>query len=96
MKTNGKFPELHAPGTNGIAAPIAPAGAAGSTGAVKLSVNVTRDVGIRLRRIAFDERVSESSIVEIALNGLFTEMSDAQLGEFLRSQGASLRRPARE
>ena len=96
MKTNGKFPELHAPGTNGTAAPIAPAGAAGATGAVKLSVNVTRDVGIRLRRIAFDERVSESSIVEIALNGLFTEMSDAQLGEFLRSQGASLRRPARE
>ena len=66
------------------------------SGAVKLSVNVTRDVGVRLRRIAFDERVSESSIVEIALNGLFTEMSDAQLGEFLRSQGASLRRPARE
>jgi hypothetical protein len=96
MKTNGKLPELQASGTDGAVASIAPGGGAGSSGAVKLSVNVTRDIGIRLRRIAFDERVSESSIVEIALTGLFTEMSDAQLGHFLRSQGASLRRPARE
>ncbi|GAC1441124.1 MAG: hypothetical protein NVS2B8_00240 [Vulcanimicrobiaceae bacterium] len=64
--------------------------------AVKLSVNVTRDVGQRLRRIAFDERVSESSIVEIALSGLFDGRSDTQLGMFLRDHGASLRRPVRD
>ncbi len=64
--------------------------------AVKLSVNVTREVGLRLRRIAFDERVSESSIVEIALEGLFGNRSDAQLGTYLREKGASLRRPVRE
>lgn len=96
MKTNGKLPTSQDAGTNGAIASVAPAGVTGSIGAVKLSVNVTRDVGVRLRRIAFDERVSESSIVEIALNGLFAEMDDAQLGAYLRGQGASLRRPARD
>lgn len=64
--------------------------------AVKLSVNVTRDLGMRLRRLAFDERVSESSIVEIALDGLFADRGDAQLGNYLREHGASLRRPVRD
>ncbi len=96
MKTNGSLPKPQAAGASEAVVSIAQAGVAGSIGAVKLSVNVTRDIGIRLRRIAFDERVSESSIVEIALNGLFADMSDAKLGEFLRSQGASLRRPARD
>jgi hypothetical protein len=47
---------------------------------VKLSVNVSGDIGQRLRRIAFEERLSESSIVQIA---------------FLKEQGASLRRGVR-
>jgi predicted transcriptional regulator len=61
--------------------------------AVKLSVNVSADVGARLRRFAFDERLSESSIVEIALHQLFTRNpSEAALARFLREHGASLRR----
>jgi len=62
---------------------------------VKLSVNVSADVGARLRRVAFDERLSESSIVEIALAQLFGKNSgDGSLGRFLREHGASLRRVA--
>lgn len=64
--------------------------------AVKLSVNVTRNVGARLRRLAFDQRVSESSIVEIALEVLFSRMTDSELAEFLRERGASLRRTAHD
>jgi len=67
-----------------------------SATAVKLSVNVTSTIGTRLRRIAFDERVSESSIVQIALDGLFEGRSDTDLGQFLRDNGASLRRPVRD
>ena len=62
---------------------------------VKLSVNVSPDVGARLRRLAFDERLSESSIVEVALGQLFAKIAtDAGLGRFLREHGATLRRPA--
>jgi len=59
---------------------------------VKLSVNVSGDVGQRLRRIAFEERLSESSIVQIALSLMFDRTADGSVGEFLREQGASLRR----
>lgn len=65
----------------------------GSTeSSVKLSVNVSGDVGQRLRRIAFEERLSESSIVQIALSLMFDRTADGSVGEFLREQGASLRR----
>ena len=65
----------------------------GSTdSSVKLSVNVSSDVGQRLRRIAFEERLSESSIVQIALSLMFDRTTEASVGEFLREQGASLRR----
>ena len=63
-----------------------------SPGAVKLSVNVSAPVGARLRRVAFEERLSESSIVEIALELLFARTTEATLGKFLRDHGASLRR----
>lgn len=66
------------------------------SGAVKLSVNVSNDIGSRLRKIAFDERLSESSIVEISLDMLFAKSTDAQIGKFLRDRGASLRRATRE
>lgn len=61
-------------------------------GAVKLSVNVSAAIGARLRRVAFEERLSESSIVEIALEQVFTRTTEATLGKFLRDHGASLRR----
>ncbi len=70
--------------------------AAAAPGPVKLSVNVTHGIGSRLRKIAFEERLSESSIVEIALESLFAKSTDAQVGKFLRDRGASLRRSTRE
>jgi len=60
---------------------------------VKLSVNVSGSVGSRLRQVAFEERVSESSIVEIALQMLFSRTTDTTVGKYLREHGASLRRP---
>jgi hypothetical protein len=59
---------------------------------IKLSINVSAETGNRLRRIAYGERLSESSIVQIALTLMFDKMTDATVGEFLREQGASLRR----
>ena len=64
-----------------------------TTGAsVKLSVNVSEAIGQRLRRVAFEERLSESSIVEVALDLLFGRTTDANVGRYLRERGASLRR----
>jgi hypothetical protein len=60
--------------------------------AVKLSVNVSAETGGRLRKVAFEERLSESSIVEIALELLFARTTDTTVGKFLREHGASLRR----
>jgi hypothetical protein len=60
--------------------------------AVKLSVNVSAEVGWRLRKVAFEERLSESSIVEIALEQLFARTAENTVGKFLREHGASLRR----
>jgi hypothetical protein len=59
---------------------------------LKLSVNVQESIGNRLRRIAFQERLSESSIVEVALRELFVEKSNAEIAAYLRSRGATLRR----
>ena len=58
----------------------------------KLSVNVSYEVGQRLKRLAFEQRLSESSIVEVALMLLFGRGDDEHLGVFLRQRGASLRR----
>lgn len=76
--------------------PVSAAGSSAVPGsAVKLSVNVSAEIGSRLRRLAFDERLSESSIVEIALGHLFGRTpSDGTLGRLLRENGATLRRSA--
>ena len=66
----------------------------GST-TVKLSVNVAAEVGDRLRHVAFEHRLSESSIVEVALRLLFRDSAGTGLGALLRQQGASLRRRRR-
>lgn len=60
--------------------------------ALKFSVNISGDVGNDLKRIAFDNRVSESSVIEIALRRLFARVSKERLGTFLRQNGACLRR----
>jgi hypothetical protein len=70
-------------------------GAPGAPPPVKLSVNVSGEIGRRLRKVAFDERVSESSIVEIALELLFSRTTELTVGKYLREHGASLRRIAR-
>jgi hypothetical protein len=62
--------------------------------ALKFSINLTTSVGSELKRIAFDNRLSESSIVEVALIQLFARVSPEVLGTFLRRNGACLRRKA--
>jgi hypothetical protein len=57
----------------------------------KLSINVSGDISERLRYLAHGQRLSESSIVEVALRSLFGRGDDAELGSLLRQQGASLR-----
>jgi hypothetical protein len=60
--------------------------------ALKISVNLSRDVGNQLKRIAYEENVSESSVIEIALRQLFRRVSSERLGAFLKENGACLRR----
>lgn len=59
---------------------------------LKFSVNISDDVGSELRRIAFEHRVSESSVIEVALRQLFGRVSKERLGAFLTQNGACLRR----
>lgn len=70
----------------------APDASAATGPSAKLSVNVSAAVGERLRKLAFEERISESSIVEIALQELFNVSPAPELGAFLRERGATLRR----
>ena len=60
--------------------------------ALKFSVNLASDIGSELKRIAFENRVSESSVIEIALRQLFRKVTTDRLGAFLRQNGACLRR----
>lgn len=60
--------------------------------ALKFSINLSSEVGLELRRTAFEERVSESSVIEIALRQLFRKVSSERLGVFLKQNGACLRR----
>lgn len=64
----------------------------GPANALKFSINLSSQVGSELRRIAFEERVSESSVIEIALRQLFRKVSTDRLGPFLKQNGACLRR----
>ena len=60
--------------------------------AQRFTVNLSVEVSEELREIAWQNRVSESSIVEIALRQLFRRVSAPALGAFLRERGACLRR----
>lgn len=60
--------------------------------AQRFTVNLSADVATELRGIGTRHRVSESSIVEIALRQLFRRVSGPALGVFLRDRGACLRR----
>jgi hypothetical protein len=58
----------------------------------KLSVNVSHDISERLRSLAYTHRLSESSIVEVALTMFFARGDDELLGVILKQLGATLRR----
>jgi hypothetical protein len=58
----------------------------------KISVNVGHDISERLRSIAYSNRLSESSIVEVALTMFFARGDDELLGAILKQLGATLRR----
>jgi hypothetical protein len=73
-------------------AEMAPRTDASIAKSAKLSVNVSGTIGNRLRQVAFQERLSESSIVQIALQLMFDATTNEDVGEFLRENGASLRR----
>ena len=63
---------------------------------LKLSVNVSEEIGLRLRQVAFEHRLSESSIVEVALGLLFRKSDGPSIGAVLRQHGATLRRKRRD
>jgi len=65
---------------------------AAASSTLKLSVNVSEEVGLKLRQVAFDHRLSESSIVEVALGLLFRRSDGPAIGAVLRQHGATLRR----
>jgi hypothetical protein len=58
----------------------------------KLSLNVNTEISERLRQLAYANRLSESSIAEVALAMFFARGDDAMLGILLRELGATLRR----
>lgn len=60
--------------------------------ALKFSINLSSDVGSVLKQVAFDNRVSESSVVEVALRQLLRRVSHERLGAYLKQNGACLRR----
>lgn len=57
----------------------------------KLSVNVNYEISERLRNLAYSHRLSESSIVEIALATFFVRGDDEVLGVMLKQLGATRR-----
>jgi hypothetical protein len=62
--------------------------------AIRFTVNISADIASQLRQIAFEHRVSESSVIEIALRQLIRRVTPSALGAFLRQNGACLRRRA--
>lgn len=60
--------------------------------AQRFTVNLAAEIGEQLRTAAVTNRVSESSVVEIALRQLFRRVAAPSLGTFLRENGGCLRR----
>jgi len=63
-----------------------------SGNAQRFTVNLSAEIAAQLHEIAARHRVSESSIVEVALRQLLRRVSGEALGVFLRDRGACLRR----
>jgi hypothetical protein len=60
--------------------------------AQRFTVNLSAEIANELRGIAGRYRVSETSVVEVALRHLFRRVTPAAFGGFLRDRGACLRR----
>jgi hypothetical protein len=60
--------------------------------AERITVNLAADIAQQLHRVAERHRVSESSIVEIALREMLRNIDPIALGNFLRDNGGCLRR----
>ncbi|MDQ6933377.1 MAG: hypothetical protein M3160_09430 [Candidatus Eremiobacteraeota bacterium] len=58
----------------------------------RVTVNLSAEIADRIRAIRFDERLSASVVVEHALQMLLRGLSDHEIAERLRADGASLRR----
>jgi len=59
----------------------------------KLSINVSQESGLRLKRLVFEQDVSESAIIEIALREFLDREPRRGWESALRQKGATLRRP---
>lgn len=58
----------------------------------KVSHTLSVSLADRLEEFAFRQRVSESAVIEYALNTFFSTANDDVLGEKLRDSGAGRRR----
>lgn len=55
-------------------------------------MNLSRDISQRLRRLSFENSISEAAIVEFALHQFFASGDDRKLAKILRDAGARGRR----
>ena len=74
------------------AGPVLSAIVGDAQNAMRFTVNVSEEIGTILRQTAFDNQVSESSVIEVSLRQLFRRVSPPLLGAFLVQHGACLRR----
>lgn len=58
----------------------------------RVTVNLSAELSDRIRSIRLEERLSASVVVEHALRRFFAELTDSEIAEELRANGASLRR----
>lgn len=74
---------------------VAPNAPARRSMVAKVSHTLTIALAERLEEFAFFQRISESAVIEHALDSFFAQSgNDAELGDLLRSGGAGRRRKA--
>lgn len=59
---------------------------------IKVSHSLDESIAARLKQLAYSERVSESSIIELLLSGFFALGDDETLGRIIRDSALTLRR----
>ncbi|MDQ6929047.1 MAG: ribbon-helix-helix protein, CopG family [Candidatus Eremiobacteraeota bacterium] len=58
----------------------------------RLSVTIEDELGDRVKRLAFEQGISVSSLIEVALERFIDGKTNDQLGRAAKRSGASLRR----